>query len=126
MKYRSSLARVRGLGSAKGGTHHFWMQRLSAVALIPLTLWFVASVVSMTGADHATVSAWVSSPLTTVLLLSLLFAVFYHARLGLQVVIEDYVHTGWLKLASLFAVTAAVIALGGISMLAVLRISLGG
>lgn len=126
MRFRASLARARGLGSAKAGTHHFWMQRVTSVALVPLSLWFVACVVVMTGAEHAAVSAWVRSPLTTVLLLCLLFAVFYHAQLGLQVVVEDYVHTEWLKLASLVVLNAAMILLGGISMLAVLRIALGG
>jgi succinate dehydrogenase / fumarate reductase membrane anchor subunit len=96
MSYRTPLGRVRGLGSAKEGVAHWWAQRLTALALIPLTLWFVISVVQMIGADPPQVVEWIGSPVTAILLIVLIGATFHHAQLGVQVVIEDYVHTGWL------------------------------
>jgi succinate dehydrogenase / fumarate reductase membrane anchor subunit len=121
---RSGLGRVRGLGSAKEGVNHWWAQRVTAIALVPLTLWFVASVVVLAGADHASVSAWIARPLNTVLLLSLLAATFWHAALGLQVVIEDYIHQERAKLVVLLAVKALLVLIGLSGMLAVLRVAL--
>lgn len=89
---RSPIARARGLGSAKEGVSHWWTQRLTALALIPLGVWFVASVVCLAGADHAAITQWLSAPFTLVALSLTLIAAFYHAVLGLQVVIEDYIH----------------------------------
>lgn len=116
MSLRSPLGKVRGLGSAKDGTGHWWAQRLSAVALIPLTVWFCVAVVSLSGADHAAVAAWAGSPVVAGLLILLIAATFYHAYLGVQVVIEDYVHNEALKIASLLLVkgVAIVLALTGI------------
>lgn len=125
-KFRTPLNQVRGLGSAKEGTHHWWMQRLTAVALVPLSIWFVASLVSMADADYFTVVAWLRSPLVTVLLLCLIWALFYHAQLGVQVVLEDYVHTEWLKIASIVGLKFAAAVLGLASAIAVLKVSLGG
>ncbi len=119
---RSPLARVRGLGSAKDGTGHWWAQRLTALALIPLTLWFVAGVLGHVGADYAEVRAWIGHPVTAGLFLLLIGATFYHAALGVQVVIEDYVHNEWAKLASLLTVKAALLILGLAAALAVLSI----
>ena len=93
MGFRSPLGKVRGLGSAKDGTHHWWMQRLTALALIPLAIWFVVSVVSLLGQPHAAFLAWVKNPVSATLLVLLIAATFHHAQLGVQVVIEDYVHT---------------------------------
>ena len=117
--FRTELGRVRGLGSAKEGVRHWWMQRVSAVVLVPLTLWFVSALVAHTGADYATTRAWLGSPVTFGLLVLLIGATFYHAQLGLQVVIEDYIHReGWkialvlsTKLASLVLALAAIVAL---------------
>jgi len=125
MKFRTPLANVRGLGSAKEGTHHFWMQRLTALALIPLALWFVAALVSVSTADYDSAVAWVRSPLVTVLLVALLVALFHHAQLGMQVVIEDYLHERWMKFAALIGVKLAALTLGGACVIAVLRIALG-
>ena len=94
MSLRSPLGSARGLGAAKSGTHHWWMQRVTAIALLPLMLWLVYGLACMAGADHATVVAWLSQPLTAVGMILLLAAMFYHSQLGLQVVIEDYVHGG--------------------------------
>jgi len=121
---RSGLGRVRGLGAAKEGVTHWWAQRVTAMALVPLTLWFVASVVVLAGADHATVSAWIARPLNTVLLLCLVGATFWHASLGLQVVIEDYIHSEGRRVAVLLA-AKAILLLGALSgLLAVLRVAL--
>jgi succinate dehydrogenase / fumarate reductase membrane anchor subunit len=119
---RSPLARVRGLGSAKDGTTHWWAQRLTALALVPLSIWFVAGVIGHVGADHAELRDWIASPVTAGLFLLLIGATFYHAALGVQVVIEDYVHNEWTKLASLLFVKAALLVLGLAAALAVLSI----
>src|SRR3982074_3848513 len=89
---RSPLGRAIGLGAAKEGVEHWWRQRVTAVALVPLTLWFVIAVIGLVGADHAVFVAWARNPMTTVFIVLLLIATFYHTALGLQVVIEDYVH----------------------------------
>ena len=98
MSLRSPLGKARGLGSAKEGSKHWWLQRLSAVALIPLSMWFAVSVMTYASADYQSVLQWIHSPIITVLFLLLIVALFYHAQLGLQVVIEDYVHLEWLKI----------------------------
>ena len=100
MSLRSPLGKVRGLGSAKEGVAHWWAQRMTAVALVPLLIWFVASVCAMTGAGYDAVHDWIATPMVSIMLVLLTLAVFHHAQLGLQVVIEDYVHTEWLKIAS--------------------------
>ncbi len=124
-KFRTPLNQVRGLGSAKEGTHHWWLQRLTALALAPLAIWFVVSLLSMTGADYASVVKWVRSPVVTVLLLSLIWALFHHAQLGLQVVLEDYVRSEWLKIASIIAVKFTALILGLASAVAVLKVAVG-
>ena len=126
MSLRTDLAKVRGLGSAKEGAGHWWSQRLTAIALIPLLIWLVASVVPLVGAEVKIVREWISGPINSILLLSLIVAVFHHAQLGLQVVIEDYVHTGWLRLASVIAVKFAAFGLSATSLFAVLKIAFTG
>jgi succinate dehydrogenase / fumarate reductase membrane anchor subunit len=96
--HRTALARVRGLGAAREGVGHWWAQRVSALLLIPLVLWFVTALLAHVGADQAAVAAWLGQPVTYGLMLVLLGAVFWHAALGLQVVIEDYVHGAAAKL----------------------------
>jgi succinate dehydrogenase / fumarate reductase, membrane anchor subunit len=98
---RTSLARVRGLGAAKEGVAHWWTQRVTALLLIPLLLWFVVGLIAHAGADHAVVVAWLGYPVTYGLMLVLLAALFWHASLGLQVVIEDYVHGEGAKIAAI-------------------------
>jgi succinate dehydrogenase / fumarate reductase membrane anchor subunit len=122
---RSDLARVRRLGPAHDGVGHWWAQRLTALALVPLILWFVASIASLAGADHATVADWIAQPIPAMLLVLLVVATFHHAQLGLQVVIEDYVHGATAKTVSLFAANAGMAVLGLSSVLAVLRLSFG-
>ena len=125
-RLRSPLGRAIGLGSAKEGVQHWWAQRVSAVALIVLGLWFAASLISLAGADRAAVVAWLHHPLPAILTVLLLIAVFYHAALGLQVVIEDYVHSEWLKLSTLVAMRLISIAFAVAGIFAVLRIAFGG
>ncbi|MQA65576.1 MAG: succinate dehydrogenase, hydrophobic membrane anchor protein [Alphaproteobacteria bacterium] len=123
--FRTRLGRVRGLGSAKEGTAHWWGQRLSSLALVPLVLWFAISLVALAGAPHAVVVAWIRGTVTTVLLVVLIAAVFYHLALGLQVVVEDYVHTEWRKLAVVIAIKFASGLAALIGIFAVLRIAFG-
>ena len=123
---RTPLARVRGLGSAKDGTRHFWLQRLTAIALVPLTIWFALSIASLATADQAAVLVWMKSPLSALLMLSFLLAGFWHMKLGLQVVIEDYVHTEWTKITCLVLNTLVSILLALAATLAVLKLLLGG
>lgn len=126
MSLRSPLGRVRGLGSAKDGTGHWWSQRMTALALIPLLLWFCAAVVSLTGADYAAFRGWVGQPVNAGLLILLIVAVFYHAVLGLQVVIEDYVHSEGGKLALLLITKGLAVVLSLAALLSVLSILFRG
>lgn len=120
---RTPLGRVRGLGSAKDGTHHWWAQRVTAIALVPLLAWLVFNVVSLVGAPQIVVAQWMGHPINAALLAALLVALFHHAQLGLQVVIEDYVHCESLKVAGLLAVKGACWLLAAASVLSIFRIS---
>ena len=122
---RSPLGRAIGLGSAKEGVTHWWRQRVSALALVPLTLWFVIAVIALVGADHAAFVAWVRSPMPAVLLILLLVATFYHTALGLQVVIEDYIHGEVMRLAALLVMRLLCILFAVRGILAVLKMALG-
>jgi succinate dehydrogenase / fumarate reductase membrane anchor subunit len=126
MALRSNLGRVRGLGSAKEGVTHFWHQRLTAVALVPLSIWFVVSAISLAGADFAAYHAWIALPGNTTLMILLIGMVFYHGALGLQVVIEDYVHGEGAKLASLILMKLVALLLAVFSAVAVLRVAFAG
>jgi len=126
MALRSQLGRVRGLGSAKEGVTHFWHQRLTAVALVPLTVWFVISVISLAGADLATYHTWIAHPGNTTLMIVLIGMVFYHGALGVQVVIEDYVHSEATKLVSLIVMKFLALLLAVFSAVAVLRVAFAG
>ena len=126
MSLRTDLGRVRGLGSAKEGAAHWWAQRLTAVALIPLVLWLVGSIVELAGADIVAVESWIADPIVAVLLVLLLGTAFHHAQLGLRVVIEDYVHAEGLKIFSIVLVKFLAVALGASSIFAVLKIAFAG
>ena len=119
------LAKVLGLGSAKSGVHHWWLQRITAMGLVPLTLWAVWAAVTMGGAGHAVVVAWMANPINAALLLIWVVVMLYHAQLGMQVVVEDYVHAPaaalFLHIATKFAVAVGIV----ISVLSILRITLG-
>jgi succinate dehydrogenase / fumarate reductase membrane anchor subunit len=122
---RSPLGRAIGLGSAKEGVEHWWMQRITAVALVPLTLWFVIAVIGLVGADLETVQNWVGRPLPAILLVLLLIASFYHMSLGLQVVVEDYVHAELAKLGLVIAIRLLCFAFAVAGIFAVLSMALG-
>ena len=126
MSIRTPLAQVRGLGSAKNGTAHWWMQRLTAIALVPLGIWLMASLVALIGADHAAVIEWLGRPVPAILMILAITAGFYHLKLGLQVVIEDYVGTESTKLIVQVLVNFACIGLGFACVFAVLKIAFGG
>jgi succinate dehydrogenase / fumarate reductase membrane anchor subunit len=120
---RSPLGRVRGLGSAKGGTHHWWMQRVTSMALLPLMLWFALSAASLAGASYAETVAWIGRPWNAVLLLASIGLAFHHTAAGMQVIIEDYARPEWVKMAGILAVKAICLLLALASALAVLRIA---
>lgn len=122
---RTPIGRARGLGTAKRGAGHWWMQRLTAVALVPLLLWLVASLVAAATGDYGNAIAWAHSPVVGVLLLLTIGAVFYHAQLGMQVVIEDYVHSEALKIGAVVLLDVVLLGLGIAAALAVLRIAFG-
>jgi succinate dehydrogenase / fumarate reductase membrane anchor subunit len=126
MTYRTPLSNARGLGSAKSGAHHWWIQRLTAVALIPLTLWFILSIIQLTGADYQTAVVWISSPTNSVLMLLLIATTFHHMQLGLQVVIEDYVQGEGVKIFGIVLVKLISVLLAAAAAFAVLKIAFGG
>jgi succinate dehydrogenase / fumarate reductase membrane anchor subunit len=126
MALRTTLGRVRGLGSAKEGVNHWWAQRTTAAALVPLSLWFVTSVIALVGADYTTAVRWFKAPLNATLMVLLIAATFYHGALGLQVVLEDYVHHEGTKIASIMVVKALSALLGALAAIAILKLAFGG
>jgi succinate dehydrogenase membrane anchor subunit len=124
--FRSPLARAIGLGSAKKGSQLWLAERVTAIALVPLTLWFVASVIAHACSDYTVFSAWVRTPLATSGMILLLIALFHHAALGLQVVIEDYVHHSGAKFAAIIAVRLGCYGLAVVGIVATLRIAFDG
>ena len=120
---RTPLGRALGLGSAKTGVEQWWRERVSALALVPLTVWFAASLIVHTGSDYATFIAWLRTPIVSLLMVLLLVGIFYHAALGLQVVIEDYVHSG-LKTFAVLGMRFGCCGLAVAGILSILRIAL--
>ena len=126
MEFRTSAKTVRGLGSAREGAAHWWAQRMTALALVPLCLWFVVSVCRLAGADYGDFTEWLSSPFNAVAMLLLIVAGFHHAALGAQVVLGDYIgHEGW-RTATVVAVKGVCWALVAACAFATLKIALGG
>jgi succinate dehydrogenase / fumarate reductase membrane anchor subunit len=122
---RNPLQRARGLGSAKEGVGHWWSQRLTAMALVILGIWFVVLVLGLLHADYATARTAIGKPWNALLLIAFLVTVFWHAVLGLQVVIEDYVHIRWQEVVLMVAIKFLAVLAALASVLAVLRIALG-
>ena len=122
---RSPLGQAIGRGSAKEGVNHWLAQRITAVALVPLALWFVASVIALLGAGYDRMHEWIGRPLPAIVMVLLLIATFYHAALGLQVVIEDYVQRELARLGLVIVVRLACIALAVAGIVAVLSLALG-
>ena len=123
---RTPLSRARGLGSAKQGVHHWWAQRITAVALIPLVVWFAISLIMLSGADYGVVRAWIGSPVVMVLLTLTIVIGLHHGQLGMQVVIEDYVHNDGMKLALIVLMRFIAVFFGLAAIVAILRIGFGG
>lgn len=125
-RLRSPLGRALGLGSAKAGVAHWWAQRVTAVALIPLVLWFVAALVALTGADRSMVVAWLREPFPAIVTVLLLIAGLYHMSLGIQVVIEDYIHNEATKISAIVFNKLVAFAIAAAGIFAVLRIAFQG
>jgi succinate dehydrogenase / fumarate reductase membrane anchor subunit len=124
MTMKTSLGRVRGLGSAKSGTHHWWLQRVTAIGMAVLMSWFVISMIGLIGADYMAAMAWVRQPVVAIILLVLIGTAFYHMRLGIQVVIEDYLD-GALKIAGIVLLNFGSIVLAAACLFSVLKIAFG-
>lgn len=121
---RSYLGQVRGLGAGGSGIVEHWrIERITAIALVPLTIWFVVSVIGLLGAPQPVVAHWVAQPVNTVLLLALIIMTFHHMQLGLQVVIGDYIHSKPLEIAATLANKGAALLLGLFAVVAVLKMS---
>jgi succinate dehydrogenase / fumarate reductase membrane anchor subunit len=125
MDRRTPLARARGLGSAKEGVHHWWAQRLTAIALIPLVVWFAISLVMLSGAEYNVVRAWIGSPLVMVMLILTIGIGLHHGQLGLQVVWEDYTE-GALRVVMIVVTRFLAVLFGLAAIVSVLRIGFGG
>ncbi len=123
---RTPLSRVRGLGSAKEGTDHFWRQRLTAVANVPLILFFLWTVISLNGASHKEVVAHLSSPIVSIVMLLVIISGIVHMKLGMQTIIEDYVHQERAKIVMLMLNIFFAIAIGLGSVFAILKLGFGG
>ena len=121
----TDLGRVRGLGSAKQGVHHWWLQRLTAAGNLLLVSWFVVSLVRLPNLSHAVVTDWLSSPLVAIAMIVLAANVFWHLRLGLQVFIEDYVHNEASKLGALVLLNFFAIGAGAIAIFSIAKIAFG-
>jgi len=124
MSYRTALERARNHGSAREGVTHWWRQRLSALILIPLTIWLIAAIALAVSGDHATVTAWMARPWNTVAALLFTWMLFYHAQLGIQVVVEDYVHTPWLEISLQVLVKLLALVLATAGSVAILQVAL--
>lgn len=124
-EYKAPLSRARGLGTGGDVVGHWMLQRFTAIANIPLVLWMVCNVVRLRGADHATVTAWLAEPINAIPALLFVLSVFTHAVVGLQVVIEDYIHGEGSKILLLWTVKMLVVALGVASVFSILKIAFG-
>jgi len=120
---RTPLSQVKGHGSAKEGTGHFWVQRLTAIAMIPLVLWLTFSIASLPGMSQLEIREWLSNPFPAVMLILVILVGLYHAKLGLQVVIEDYVGNHGIRTAAIIAVTMLCALLAVLGVFSVLRIA---
>ena len=125
MNMRTPLGKVRGLGSARDGTHHWWMQRVTAIANLPLMIFFIIFIIAHLGSSRAELVAAIANPMIAILLSLTMISVLWHMRLGLQVVIEDYVHGAATKLAAILANTFFTAALGVAALYAILKMSFG-
>jgi succinate dehydrogenase / fumarate reductase membrane anchor subunit len=126
MSLRSPLGRVLGRGAAKEGVHHWWLQRLTSIALVPLSIGFVVSLLTLPALDYATLIAWVRQGGTALGLILFVLVAVRHSQLGLRVIVEDYVHTAGLKTLALVCVDFTHVVGAGAAVLAVVKIASGG
>lgn len=126
MRTETPINRVRGLGSARSGAHHWWLERLTSVSTLVLFIWLLVSLLRMGEIDHGAVTQWLSSPIAAVPMLLLIVSTFWHLKLGLQVIIEDYVHEEGSKFFSLTLLNFFVIGAGALAFFSVLKIAFGG
>ena len=122
----SPLGSVSGLGSAKGGVHHWWLQRLTSIALVPLTVWFTVSILSLPSFDHVTVVSWMAQSWTALLWILLVLVATYHSQLGARVVVEDYVHNTGMRTLTLVILTFAHALMAVAGVFAILKVAFGG
>ena len=123
MSLETPLHKVEGLGSSHSGVTHFWRQRVTAAALVPLSIWFGVSVLGLVGVNAATAASFLQHPLNAILMGAFVVVALYHMALGLQVVIDDYIYTNWQKLSLMLLMRAFALALGATSLFAILRIA---
>ena len=126
MKFRSPLKNARGLGSANEGLSHWWLQRISAVALIPLCLWFIYSLLTLFSAPHEDVVSWFGSPKNSSLMLLFVLISLYHGQTGIQVVIEDYIHTKSVSITLILLVKGGSLLLAVVAAVSILKVAIGG
>ncbi|MGH8937862.1 MAG: succinate dehydrogenase, hydrophobic membrane anchor protein [Actinomycetes bacterium] len=126
MTTQTPIARVRGLGSARSGAHHWWLERLTSVSTLLLFVWLAVALLRLPDLEHRTVAMWLASPLAAVPMLLLIVSTFWHLKLGLQVVIEDYVHEEGLRLFSVVLLNFLAIAGAALAVFAILKVALGG
>jgi succinate dehydrogenase / fumarate reductase, membrane anchor subunit len=123
---RSPLGRVLGTGAAHNGVRHWWLQRLTAIALVPLTVWLAISLLALPSLGYGTLTAWMSQSSTAVLLILLLVTAAWHSQLGVRVVVEDYVHGAGARTLTLVLIGFAHVLLAAAGVFAVLRVAFGG
>lgn len=123
---RSPLGSALGMGAAREGTGHWWSQRVTAVALVPLTFWLIYSLIVLAGLPRAEALLWMQNPFNAVLMALFLVSMFYHSYLGVEVIIQDYMHAKWLKVTALITIQFAMILLAALSVFLVMRMALAG
>ena len=126
MKQGSAIGRVRGLGSARSGAHHWWLERLTSVSTLLLFIWLLVALLRLPRLDYEMVTQWLASPLAAVPMLLLIVSTFWHSKLGLQVLTEDYVHEEGLKLFTITLLNFLILALGALAFFSVLKIAFTG
>ena len=126
MSMRSPLGRVLGTGAAHDGVRHWWMQRLTSIALVPLTVWFVVSLLALPSLGYGTVIAWISQSWTALLLILLVLTAAWHSQLGVRVVVEDYIHSAGARTLTLVLIGFAHVLLAAAGVFAILKVAFGG